>query len=169
MDEEPVTGRRAFLRRLQTQAETLRNRKPLLEAQRAFHDSLGGYVAKLPYLRSEPAAHPEERRLTTILSADVVGYSRMMGEDEAGTLGTLNLFRAVMAKLIGAHRGRIVGTAGDSVLAEFTSVVRAVDCAVRIQRELAQRNQAIPAGRQMWFRIGINLGDVLVERNDLFG
>jgi adenylate cyclase len=110
-----------------------------------------------------------ERRLTNILSADVYGYSRLMGMDEAGTLATLNTYRTVMSDLIGRHRGRVVNAAGDHLLAEFGSPVMAVQCAVEIQRGIAERNAALEPDRQMWFRIGINLGDVMVERDDLFG
>jgi adenylate cyclase len=110
-----------------------------------------------------------ERRLTTLLFADVAGYSRLMGEDEAGTLATLRGCRDTIARLIADHRGRIVNTAGDNVLAEFASVVKAVECAIQVQRELAERNAALPADRQMWFRIGINLGDVMVDGGDLYG
>ena len=110
-----------------------------------------------------------ERRLTNILSADVFGYSRLMGLDEAGTLALLNDYKGMMTKVIAEHRGRIVSTAGDSVLAEFPSSVMAVQTAVDIQRELAERNQKLEPDRQMWFRIGINLGDVIVERDDIFG
>ena len=110
-----------------------------------------------------------ERRLTNIFSADVLGYSRLMGLDEAGTLALLNDYRAIMSRLIAQHRGRIVSTAGDGVLAEFASSVMAVQSAVEIQRELAERNQKLEPDRQMWFRIGINLGDVIVERDDIFG
>jgi adenylate cyclase len=110
-----------------------------------------------------------ERRLTNILSADVFGYSRLMGLDEAGTLALLNDYKGIMTGLIAQHRGRIVSTAGDSVLAEFPSSVMAVQTAVDIQRQLAERNQKLEPDRQMWFRIGINLGDVIVERDDIFG
>ncbi len=110
-----------------------------------------------------------ERRLTNILSADVFGYSRLMGLDEAGTLATLNTYRSAMTDLIAQHRGRVVNAAGDHLLAEFASAVMAVQCAVEIQRQIAERNQALDPDRQMWFRIGINLGDVIVERDDLFG
>jgi adenylate cyclase len=110
-----------------------------------------------------------ERKLTNILSADVFGYSRLMGLDEAGTLATLNAYRSAMTDLIAQHRGRVVNAAGDHLLAEFGSPVMAVQCAVEIQRQIAERNQALDAERQMWFRIGINLGDVIVERDDLFG
>src|SRR5262249_10219696 len=110
-----------------------------------------------------------ERKLTTLLSTDFAGYSRLMREDEGGTLERLKAYRAVMTQLIAEHRGRIVGTAGDALLAEFASVVQAVECAVRIQRGLAERNANLPPERQMLLRIGINLGDVLVEGEDLFG
>ena len=110
-----------------------------------------------------------ERRLTNILSADVFGYSRLMGLDEAGTLATLNTYRTAMTELIAQHRGRVVNAAGDHLLAEFGSPVMAVQCAVEIQRQIAERNQAYDPDRRMWFRIGINLGDVIVERDDLFG
>jgi adenylate cyclase len=110
-----------------------------------------------------------ERKLTNILSADVYGYSRLMGQDEPGTLTLLNTYRDAMAGAIAAHRGRIVSAAGDHVLAEFASVVLAVECAVAIQRDLAERNANLPAERQMWFRMGLNLGDVIVEKDDLYG
>ena len=110
-----------------------------------------------------------ERKLTTILAADVTGYSRLMGEDEPGTLATLKSYRETMAGFIASHRGRVVNTAGDSLLAEFASVVEAVQCAVAIQRELATRNEVLSPGRRMLFRIGLNLGDVMVEGDDLFG
>jgi adenylate cyclase len=110
-----------------------------------------------------------ERKLTTILSADVAGYSRLMGEDERATLELLKTSREAISGEIARHRGRIVNTAGDSVLAEFPSVVNAVESAVRIQRDLAERNVTLAHGRRMLFRIGINLGDVLVEGDDLFG
>jgi len=110
-----------------------------------------------------------ERKLTTILSADAVGYSRLMGKDESGTFATLKAYRELTIDRITDHRGRVVNTAGDSVLAEFPSVVKAVECAVDIQRTLAERNGALPKDRQMWFRIGVNLGDVVVDNDDLFG
>jgi adenylate cyclase len=110
-----------------------------------------------------------ERRLTSILSADVFGYSRLMGLDEAGTLALLNDCKRVMTGLIAQHRGRVVSATGDSLLAEFQSPVMAVQTAVEIQRRLAERNQPIEPDRRMWFRIGINLGDVIVERDDIYG
>lgn len=110
-----------------------------------------------------------ERKLTTILSADAVGYSRLMGQDESGTFATLKAYRDVTADRIANHRGRVVNTAGDSILAEFPSVVKAVECAVEIQRTITERNASLAKDRQMWFRIGINLGDVMVDNDDLFG
>ena len=114
-------------------------------------------------------ADAPERKLTTILSADVAGYSRLMGEDERAALEFLKTSREAISAEIARHRGRIVNTAGDSVLAEFPSVVNAVECAVRIQRDLAERNASHAPDRRMLFRIGINLGHVLVEGDDLFG
>jgi adenylate cyclase len=110
-----------------------------------------------------------ERRLTTLLFADAAGYSRLMGQDEGGTLAALSACRAAIAQQIGEHAGRIVNTAGDNVLAEFASVVRAVECAIGVQRALAERNAGLPEDRRMLFRIGINLGDVMVENGDLYG
>jgi class 3 adenylate cyclase/ABC-type glycerol-3-phosphate transport system substrate-binding protein len=110
-----------------------------------------------------------ERRLAAILSADVQGYSRLMGEDEEATVRTLTAYREVMASLIQQHRGRVVDSPGDNLLAEFASVVDAVQCAVAVQRELNARNRALPDSRQMVFRIGINLGDVLVDGERIYG
>lgn len=110
-----------------------------------------------------------ERKLTTILSADAVGYSRLMGQDESGTFATLKAYRDLTAERIAAHRGQVVNTAGDSILADFPSVVRAVECAIDIQRAIAERNAALKADKRMWFRVGLNLGDVMVDKGDLFG
>jgi adenylate cyclase len=110
-----------------------------------------------------------KRKLTAILSADVAGYSRLMGEDEAGTLRTLNTYKEVMGSLIQQYRGRVVSTAGDSVLAEFASVVDAVQCAVEIQQVLRAKNAVLPETRRMEFRIGINLGDVIEEGDSIYG
>jgi adenylate cyclase len=110
-----------------------------------------------------------ERKLTTILSTDAVGYSRLMGEDEAGTHATLKAHRAAMSEQIAAYAGRIVNTAGDAVLAEFASVVNAVECAIAIQRSLTERNAGLPEARRLQFRIGVNLGDVIVDGTDLYG
>src|SRR5262249_2176712 len=110
-----------------------------------------------------------ERKLTAILSADVKGYSRLMGDDEEATIRTLTAYREVTDSLIQHHHGRIVGTAGDSVLAEFASAVDAVQCAVEIQHALRTRNAELPTARQMEFRIGINVGDVVVEGEQIYG
>jgi len=110
-----------------------------------------------------------KRRLTTILCADVKSYARLMESDEARTVGMLRQSRAAMDALIARHDGRTVNTWGDAVIAEFTSVVEAVQCGIEIQRELGQHNEERPEAEQMWFRIGINLGDVMVENDDLYG
>jgi len=112
---------------------------------------------------------PIKRRLTAILAADAVGYSRRMGEDEEGTMRQLAAHRAVIDRILLAHEGRIVSTAGDSVLAEFPSSVEAVRCAVEIQDALETRNQAVPEAERLVFRIGINLGDVMVDGADILG
>jgi adenylate cyclase len=110
-----------------------------------------------------------KRRLTTVLCADVHGYSRLMGADEAGTLGTLRRYRSAIAGLVERHDGRIVNTWGDAVIAEFASVVEAVQCAVEIQQEISNQDSDQPRTHQMRFRIGINLGDVMVDGSDIFG
>jgi adenylate cyclase len=110
-----------------------------------------------------------KRKLTAILSADVKGYSRLMGEDEKGTVRTLNAYKEVMTNLIQQHRGRVVDAPGDNVLAEFGSVVDAVECAVEIQKELKTRNAELPENRRMEFRIGVNLGDVIEDGEQILG
>jgi adenylate cyclase len=110
-----------------------------------------------------------ERKLVAILAADVEGYSRHMERDEAATLAALSAHRVIVDDLISSLNGRITGTAGDSVLAEFASVVDAVDCAVKIQDALAVANEALPEEHRLRFRIGINVGDVMVKDGDIFG
>jgi adenylate cyclase len=110
-----------------------------------------------------------ERKLTAILCADVFGYSRLMGEDEEATLRTLSSHRKIIDSLIEQHHGRFVNSAGDSVLAEFASVVNAVQCAVEVQSRLATENENAPTARRMEFRIGVNLGDVMVEGEQIYG
>ena len=111
-----------------------------------------------------------ERRLAAILAADVTGYSRLMGEDEAGTLARLKtLRRELIDPEIAEHRGRVVKTTGDGILIEFPSVVEAVACAVAVQQRMAQRNKGIAASQRIEFRVGINSGDVIVEEGDIHG
>ncbi len=110
-----------------------------------------------------------KRKLTVILSADAVGYSRLMGEDEVATLRTLETYKGVITALIQQHRGRVAGSPGDNILAEFASVVDAVQCAVAMQKEIQARNQELPETRRMQFRIGINLGDVIETEDSLYG
>src|SRR6201995_3643346 len=110
-----------------------------------------------------------ERRLAAIVAADVAGYSRLMGLDEVGTARTLREHRKVTDALVAKHGGRLVKTTGDGVLLEFPSVVDAVECAVAVQAVMAERNEGVPQDRRMLFRIGINLGDVLIEGDDILG
>jgi TolB-like protein/class 3 adenylate cyclase len=109
------------------------------------------------------------RRLSAILAADVAGYSRLMGLDEVGTARTLRDHRAVTDAIVARHGGRIVKTTGDGMLLEFPSVVDAVECAVAIQTVMAERNDDVPRDRRMLLRIGINLGDILIEGDDILG
>jgi adenylate cyclase len=109
------------------------------------------------------------RKISAIWSADVAGYSRLMGDDEEQTVQTLTQYRDIMSDLIEQHRGRVVDSSGDNLLAEFSSVVEALRCAWDVQQELANRNAALPEGRRMHFRIGLNLGDVIEEKGRLYG
>src|SRR5215813_13774771 len=109
------------------------------------------------------------RRLAAIVAADVAGYSRLMGLDEVGTARTLREHRKVADALVAKHGGRIVKTTGDGVLLEFLSVVAAVESAVAVQAVMDQRNEGVPQDRRMLFRIGINLGDILIEGEDILG
>ena len=143
-------------RRLPEQAE----RPSDLEGDRSI---LG--VGEVPRLE----ARTVERKLAAIFAADVEGYSRLMGQDEVGTLRTLNRYRAIIDPLIGSHRGRIFTTAGDSLVADFASAVDAVECAVAAQEAIAKENADRPAGEQMRFRIGIHVGDIMVQGDNLFG
>jgi adenylate cyclase len=113
--------------------------------------------------------HKVKRKLTTIFCADVVGYSRLMGADEHGTLLRLKQCRELMQAFIERHHGRVVSWSGDAVLADFSSVVESVQCAVEIQRELKAQNESIRDTERMDFRIGINLGDVMIDDHDIFG
>ena len=110
-----------------------------------------------------------KRKLTAILSADVKEYSRLMREDELATVQTLKTYRELMTTLIRQHHGRVVDSPGDNILAEFASVVDAVQGAVAIQKELKVKNDELQDHRKMEFRIGINLGDVIVEDDRIYG
>jgi adenylate cyclase len=111
-----------------------------------------------------------ERRLAAILAADVAGYSRLMGSDEAGTLARLRTHRReLIDPKIADHRGRVVKTTGDGILIEFQSVVEAVSCAVAVQRGMAERNAAAPEHQRIVFRVGINLGDIIIDCDDIHG
>jgi len=110
------------------------------------------------------------RRLAAILAADVAGYSRLVGTDEGGTLQALKAIRAeLIDPTIAAHNGRLVKTTGDGLLVEFGSVVDALLCATKVQAGMAERNTTVPDERRVEFRIGINVGDVVVEDGDIFG
>jgi adenylate cyclase len=110
-----------------------------------------------------------KRKLTAILSADVEGYSRLMSEDEEATVRTLTTYREVMTTLIQQHNGKVLDSPGDNLLAEFASVVDAVQCAVAVQKEINARNTELAENRRMQFRIGINLGDVIQEEDRIYG
>jgi adenylate cyclase len=110
-----------------------------------------------------------ERRLAAILAADIVGYSRLMGTDEVGTAKALREHRAAIDPIVASRGGRIVKTTGDGVLLEFPSIVAAVECAVAVQKLMSERNTDVPQDRHMLFRIGINLGDVLIDGEDVLG
>src|ERR1700747_506754 len=116
-------------------------------------------------------AHPGGfgRGVPAIVAPDVAGYSRLMGLDEVGTARTLREHRKVTDALVAKHGGRLVKTTGDGVLLEFPSVVDAVECAVAVQEVMAQRNEGVPVDRRMLFRLGINLGDILIEGDDILG
>jgi adenylate cyclase len=116
------------------------------------------------------ASERVERRLTAILAADVAGYSRLMGAEEEETLARLKAHRRELVDpKIAEHCGRIVKTTGDGLLVEFASVVDAVRCAVEIQRDMAERNVDVPPERRIEFRIGINVGDIIIDESDIFG
>jgi class 3 adenylate cyclase len=110
-----------------------------------------------------------ERRLAAVLAADVAGYSRLMGLDEVGTARTLREHRKVTDALVARHGGRLVKTTGDGVLLEFPSVVDAVECAVAVQAVMTERNEGVPEDWRMLLRIGINLGDILIDGDDILG
>ena len=111
----------------------------------------------------------EMRKLAAIVAVDVVGYSRLMGDDEAGTARVVRAHREAATPIITGHGGRIVKIMGDGLLLEFSSVVAAVDCAVAIQKMMLERNAATPIAKRVVYRIGINLGDVLIDGDDILG
>src|SRR5262249_19225415 len=112
----------------------------------------------------------EQRKLAAIVAADVVGYSRLMGRDESGTLAALKaLRREVVDPRIAEHGGRVVKTTGDGLLLEFSSVVDAVRCAIEVQTDIAAKGAKVPEDQRITFRIGVNLGDVIVDGDDIFG
>jgi adenylate cyclase len=119
--------------------------------------------------RAHTAPASVARRLAAILHADVQGYSRLLGEDELATLGILTPYLAMMRTLVQQHGGRAVGSRGDSLLAEFPSVVAAVQCAVAMQQELKVRNAVLPEARRVEFRMGVNLGEIVVDGDQLHG
>jgi class 3 adenylate cyclase len=123
----------------------------------------------MPVAETDPAADGPERKLATIVSADVAAYSRLMAEDEEHTLQIFRGHKEVFDKLVQLHRGRVFNTAGDAILAEFGSAVEAVRCASEIQAALRTRNDQLAAERRVMFRIGVNLGDVMVQGEDLLG
>src|SRR3954464_12152460 len=132
----------------------------------------GGCLMHLPVRDANVRTMPDDkvkRRLTTVLCLDVHGYSRLMEADEAGTLETLRRYRTAIARLVERHDGRIVNTWGDAVIAEFASVVEAVQCAIEIQQEVSSQESDPPAADRMRFRIGVNLGDVMVDGSDIYG
>ncbi len=110
-----------------------------------------------------------KRKLSAVLSADVKGYSLLMQDDESLTIQTIKAYRELMTPLIQGYRGRVVDSPGDNVLAEFGSVVDAVECAVNIQQQLKEKNEELPESRRMEFRIGVNLGDVVEDEDRIYG
>src|SRR5580704_8312644 len=128
---------------------------------------MGGPLDNPPHPPGE--ASSRKRKLAAILHADVAGFSRLMGEDEAGTHRALGEVRRAVDPLITAHGGRIVGTAGDSLLADFSSVVDALSCAVEMQRAARAINDPIPPERRLELRVGVNVGDVIVDGDNIFG
>ena len=116
-----------------------------------------------------PEGHSDERRLAAILAADVAGYSRLMGRDETATVRALEAHKAAILPTIARHGGSIINIAGDGIVAQFPSAVRAVECAVAIQKTMAERNVDVPKERQMLFRIGINLGDIIHDADKTYG
>src|SRR5215472_16521838 len=126
-------------------------------------------IGEIPAMTEGPEKTKVLRRLAALLAADIAGYSALMGADEAGTVRDLKAHQAVVLPMIAEHGGRIIDTAGDGILAEFSSVVDAAECAVAIQRTMAQRNAGVEENRRMEFRIGINQGDVVFDDSRIYG
>src|SRR5260370_16231869 len=146
--------------------------RPLNSAAAAVRRSRPSAQTVAPRTHRNSSRHDRwvlERKLTAILCADVFGYSRLMGENEEATLRTLSSHRKLIDSLVEQHHGRFVNSAGDSVLAEFASVVNAVQCAVEIQSTLKTQNAPLSPERRMEFRIGVNLGDVMVDGEQIYG
>src|SRR5262245_19398840 len=141
----------------------------IADVRRALHDDEHVILETFPKRGYRLNADRVHRRLTTVLAADAVGYSRLIGRDEEGTLATLKAYRQVFDRLIEQHGGRVFGSAGDSVVAEFASPVEAVRCATEIQFEVDKQNADLSEASRLRFRIGINLGDVVVEGDNLMG
>ena len=131
--------------------------------RRAASQGLAGAVAE------RTTSQSVQRQLKAILSADVKDYSRLMSTDEMWTIQTLKDYRALIASHVRSHLGRVVDSPGDNLLAEFGSVVHAVECAVEIQKNLSTRNKALPGEKRMEYRIGVNVGDVVIDRGKLYG
>src|SRR6267142_3109831 len=128
-----------------------------------------GGTAQMPDKYDTPSAQFLERKLSPILSADVAEFSRLMGEDEEQTLRVFRGHKKVFESVVAMHNGRIFNTAGDAILAEFASAVEAVRCATEIQAALRTRNDQLAPSRRLIFRIGVNLGDVMLQGSDLLG
>ncbi len=120
-------------------------------------------------MTEEPALHASDRRLTAILAADIAGYSRLMGQDEAQTLRDLKGHEAAVLSIIARFGGGVINIAGDGIVAQFSSAVRAVECAVAIQKTMAERNADAPKDRRMLYRIGVNLGDIVHDGANVYG
>jgi class 3 adenylate cyclase len=141
----------------------------IADIRRALGDDGHVIVQTLPKRGYRLNADRVHRRLATVLAADAAGYSRLIGTDEEGTLSTLRAHRRIFDRLIEQHEGRVFGSAGDSVVAEFASPVEAIRCATEVQFEIDRRNADLPEPNRLRFRIGINLGDVVVEGDNLMG
>src|SRR6202790_3659260 len=135
------------------------------------HPACFDWLGRISWFRGSPlAAEQVERRLAAVLAADVAGYSRLMGTDEEGTLARLKAARkALVDPAIASHRGRVVKTTGDGMLVEFASAVDAVRSAIEVQRSMAEQNAAVPQDQRIEFRIGIHVGDIIFDDNDIFG